>query len=222
MLAALIGSLRDFDLAEEAFSDAIEAAMQTWPRDGVPDNPAAWLTTTARRRAIDRLRHLGMRADKAAELRLAELQRRTEQKERERIASAKEILTLVQVSDSILTFISKLCAEHEVDGLRADIVIYKAAQTLAAYEGRTEATIDDVLTVAEMALLHRMRRQPFDDPEMNREKLQEMAQEILDDQQEQNNQSQPDLGDAAPPEPPPTDDQSQGGSDENVFPKPCD
>lgn len=141
----------------------------------------------------------------------------TETKERERIASAKEILPTVQVSDSVLIFISKLCAEHEVDGLRADIVIYKAAQTLAAYEGRTEATFDDVMKVAEMALLHRMRRQPFDDPDLNREKLQEMAQDILDNQQEQNNQSQPDLGDATPPEPPQTDDDSQGGSDENVF-----
>ena len=103
----------------------------------------------------------------------------TESQERQRIADAKELLPSVVVDDGILTFIARLCAEHEVDGLRADIVIYKAAQTLAAYEGRTSVIPDDVLTVAEMALLHRMRRQPFDDPEMNRDKLQEMAQDIL-------------------------------------------
>ena len=89
------------------------------------------------------------------------------------------LLPSVKVDDGILTFIARLCAEHDVDGLRADIVIYKAAQTLAAYEGRTAVTPDDVLRVAEMALMHRMRRQPFDDPEMNSERLQEMAQDIL-------------------------------------------
>lgn len=56
MLAGLIGRLRDFDLAEDALSDAIESAITAWSRDGVPTNPAAWLTTAARRKAIDRLR----------------------------------------------------------------------------------------------------------------------------------------------------------------------
>ena len=84
--------------------------------------------------------------------------------ERKRIADAKTLLPSVTVEDGILIFIARLCAEHEVDGLRADIVIYKAAQTLAAYEGRTSVTPEDVLKVAEMALLHRMRRQPFGRP----------------------------------------------------------
>jgi len=48
--------LGDFDLAEEAVQEAFVRALETWPRDGVPDNPGAWITTTARRRAIDRLR----------------------------------------------------------------------------------------------------------------------------------------------------------------------
>jgi RNA polymerase sigma-70 factor, ECF subfamily len=46
----------DFDLAEEAVQDAFAVALERWPRDGVPDNPGAWITTTARNRAIDRLR----------------------------------------------------------------------------------------------------------------------------------------------------------------------
>jgi RNA polymerase sigma-70 factor (ECF subfamily) len=56
VLAALIGYFGDFDLAEDAAAEAFAIAAQRWPSDGVPDNPAAWLVTTARHRAIDRLR----------------------------------------------------------------------------------------------------------------------------------------------------------------------
>jgi RNA polymerase sigma-70 factor, ECF subfamily len=55
-VATLIRVLGDFDLAEEAVQDAFVTALETWPERGVPDNPAAWITTTARNRAIDRLR----------------------------------------------------------------------------------------------------------------------------------------------------------------------
>ncbi|MBI3747908.1 MAG: RNA polymerase sigma factor [Chloroflexi bacterium] len=55
-VATLIRVLGDFDLAEEAVQDAFIAALETWPARGVPDNPGAWITTTARNRAIDRLR----------------------------------------------------------------------------------------------------------------------------------------------------------------------
>ena len=139
----------------------------------------------------------------------------TESLERQRIAEAMSLLPSVTVEDGILTFIAQLCAEHEVDGLRADIVIYKAAQTLAAYEGRTSVTPDDVLRVAEMALMHRMRRQPFDDPDMNTERLQEMAQDILNSTPPDT--PQPDMGDTTPPEAPPSDEQQQDSADEDVF-----
>jgi RNA polymerase sigma-70 factor, ECF subfamily len=56
VLAALIGFLGDFDLAEEAVQEAFATAAERWSRDGVPANPAAWLVTTARNRAIDRIR----------------------------------------------------------------------------------------------------------------------------------------------------------------------
>jgi RNA polymerase sigma-70 factor, ECF subfamily len=56
VLASLVGFLGDFDLAEEAAQDAFAVAAQRWPRDGAPPNPGAWLTITARNRAIDRLR----------------------------------------------------------------------------------------------------------------------------------------------------------------------
>jgi RNA polymerase sigma-70 factor (ECF subfamily) len=55
-VATLIRVTGDFDLAEEAVQDAFISALETWPSRGVPDNPGAWITTTARNRAIDRLR----------------------------------------------------------------------------------------------------------------------------------------------------------------------
>ena len=56
LTAALVRSLGDFDLAEECVQDALVAALEHWPRTGIPDNPGAWLMTAARRRGIDRLR----------------------------------------------------------------------------------------------------------------------------------------------------------------------
>jgi len=56
VLASLIGFLGDFDLAEEAAQEAFAIAAERWPREGTPANPRAWLTTTARNRAIDRIR----------------------------------------------------------------------------------------------------------------------------------------------------------------------
>src|SRR5678815_127789 len=55
-VATLIRVTGDFDLAEEAVQDAFISALETWPSRGVPSNPGAWITTTARNRAIDRLR----------------------------------------------------------------------------------------------------------------------------------------------------------------------
>ena len=56
VLATLIRLLGDFDLAEEALHDAFAAAVEQWPREGVPANPRAWLISTGRFKAIDRLR----------------------------------------------------------------------------------------------------------------------------------------------------------------------
>jgi RNA polymerase sigma-70 factor, ECF subfamily len=56
VLAALIGFLGDFDLAEEATQEAFAIAAERWPRDGAPTHPGTWLVTTARNRAIDRIR----------------------------------------------------------------------------------------------------------------------------------------------------------------------
>ncbi len=103
VLAALIARLRDFDLAEEAFADAMATAMERWPREGLPDNPAAWLTTTAQRRAIDRLRHRRVRVDKRDGLLEAELSRR------ESGGSAEEAVDVAHVPDERLRLLFTCC-----------------------------------------------------------------------------------------------------------------
>ena len=72
VLAALIGFLGDFDLAEEAAQDAFTIAAERWPQDGVPSSPGTWLVTTARNRAIDRIRRDRTLAAKTRLLRVPE------------------------------------------------------------------------------------------------------------------------------------------------------
>ncbi|HXG25560.1 MAG TPA: RNA polymerase sigma factor [Candidatus Binatia bacterium] len=67
-VATLIRVFGDFDLAEEAVQDAFARALEVWPVDGVPANPGAWITTTARNRAIDRLRRRRILAEKTRAL----------------------------------------------------------------------------------------------------------------------------------------------------------
>ncbi|MFN7953876.1 MAG: RNA polymerase sigma factor [bacterium] len=69
ILSVLIHVLRDFDLAEDVLQEAVEAALERWPRESVPANPAGWLVTTARRRALDRLRRQATWDRKAEEVR---------------------------------------------------------------------------------------------------------------------------------------------------------
>jgi len=68
LTAALTKRLGDFDLAEECVQDALVSALEHWPREGIPDNPGAWLMTTARRKGIDRLRREKRYQEKIAEL----------------------------------------------------------------------------------------------------------------------------------------------------------
>lgn len=75
-MAGLIRVTGDWDLAEDCLQDAVERALARWPHDGVPERPAAWLTTTAHRRAIDVLRRRRTEADKLREVHaMAELDR---------------------------------------------------------------------------------------------------------------------------------------------------
>src|SRR5689334_23452317 len=68
ILATLIRLLGDFDLAEDALHDAFAAALERWPRDGVPANPRAWLVSAGRFRAVDAIRRRAVGATKVATL----------------------------------------------------------------------------------------------------------------------------------------------------------
>ena len=73
VLATLISRLGDFELAEDALQDALVKALERWQIDGVPRNPGAWLTTIAKRRAIDRLRRARCLRAQSAAARAAEV-----------------------------------------------------------------------------------------------------------------------------------------------------
>ena len=128
-----------------------------------------------------------------------------EQAERARIIASQQRLAEVVVPDAILELITDICAEYQVDGLRGDIVMYKTASTIAAYEGRTVVGVDDVREAALMALLHRQRRQPFQQPHLVTEQLDQM----LDDFQNQPRNREPAEGNDSGP----NDDRDDGDSD---------
>jgi Mg-chelatase subunit ChlI/Mg-chelatase subunit ChlD len=83
---------------------------------------------------------------------------------RRRIVQARKILSEVKIPEHLLESICKVCLNLGVDGMRPDIVISKAAATLAAFENRTEVTLDDVLVASELALSHRTRQSGFLEP----------------------------------------------------------
>jgi magnesium chelatase subunit D len=97
--------------------------------------------------------------------------------EQARIRAARGLLPRVVVDDELLDLIARICTAFEVDGLRADIVIYKTASTLAAYDGRERVTAADVRRAAELALPHRRRRLPFDQPGLDRDRLDDIVRE---------------------------------------------
>jgi RNA polymerase sigma-70 factor (ECF subfamily) len=143
VLATLIRQAGDFQLAEDAVQDAFEAAVTVWRRDGVPANPGAWLTTAARRRAIDRLRRNRSVGDRAE--RLAELMRLDTQHEE---PSMNDESTIV---DDRLRLIFTCC--HPALEMSA-----RVALTLRALGGMTTGEIARAFLVAEPTMGKRIVR----------------------------------------------------------------
>jgi len=109
-----------------------------------------------------------------------------------RIKSAQQLLPSVILPDGLLTLISQLCTELNVTSLRADIVMYKTAITLAALDKRTTVTADDVRQAAELALIHRQRKKPFEGNSKGDNRLDElMQQEQPEPQNKPQQQNQP-------------------------------
>ncbi|MEU4086403.1 putative cobaltochelatase [Streptomyces aureus] len=97
---------------------------------------------------------------------------------RARIVAARALLPSVRLGDGALRQIAATCAAFEVDGMRADIVMARTATALAAWAGRTEVLAEDVRQAALLALPHRRRRNPFDAPGLDEDKLDETLEEF--------------------------------------------
>jgi RNA polymerase sigma-70 factor, ECF subfamily len=144
VLATLIRQVGDFQLAEDAVQDAFEAAVTQWRRDGIPANPGAWITTAARRRAIDRLRRNRSVADRAE--RLAELARLDAQHEEEPSMDDESMII-----DDRLRLIFTCC--HPALEMPA-----RVALTLRALGGLTTGEIARAFLVAEPTMGKRIVR----------------------------------------------------------------
>jgi RNA polymerase sigma-70 factor (ECF subfamily) len=137
-VAALARATGDLDLAEEAVQDAFETALRTWPGRGVPDNPAAWIVTAARNRAVDRLRRARVGRDK--------------------VRAAAEIAALERFGDPVheipddrLRLLFACC--HPALGMEA-----RVALTLRTVGGLTTRQIARAFLVPEATLAQRLTR----------------------------------------------------------------
>jgi RNA polymerase sigma-70 factor, ECF subfamily len=140
-VATLIRVVGDFDLAEEAVQDAFAVALERWPRDGLPDNPGAWITTTARNRAIDRLRR---------DRRLAEKQEALARLEALR-AMAEDPVDASTITDDRLRLIFTCC--HPALAVEAQVAL-----TLRTLGGLRTPEIARAFLVPEAAMAQRLVR----------------------------------------------------------------
>jgi magnesium chelatase subunit D len=112
----------------------------------------------------------------------------------EQIVTAQKLLRDVVLPDSALRQIAEVCAAFDVDGMRADIVTARTAAAHAAWHGRTEVTAEDVRAAALLALPHRRRRNPFDEPGLDTDALDEALSRASQDEPEPDPGGGPDGG----------------------------
>jgi magnesium chelatase subunit D len=108
---------------------------------------------------------------------------------RHKLVEATQLLPKVKLSDEMLDLITQICTDFAVDGHRADITIYKTACTIAAFKGRTEVVEEDIKEAAELALPHRRRRQPFEEPKLEEQQIQDSIQKWDQNKETQQPQS---------------------------------
>jgi RNA polymerase sigma factor (sigma-70 family) len=140
VLAHLVGFLGDFELAEDAAQDAFTVAAERWPKDGMPANPGGWLVTTARNRAIDRIRRARTLAEKTRLLDVPE-------------ASEDEMDELDQqpIADERLELIFTCC--HPALAIDAQVAL-----TLRALGGLSTEEIARAFLVSEETMKRRLTR----------------------------------------------------------------
>jgi RNA polymerase sigma factor (sigma-70 family) len=142
VLAALVGHLRDFELAEDVLQEAFAIALERWPRDGAPASPGAWLYSVARNRAVDRLRR-----QRTGQQKLEELGMRTEP-----TAMIDPLPdALAELGDERLSLLFTCC--HPALALEA-----RVALTLQAVGGLTAAEIARAFLVPDTTMAQRLVR----------------------------------------------------------------
>lgn len=142
ILAPLIRILGDFQLAEDALMEAMAQALTTWPEQGLPDNPAAWIVTTAKNRAVDHLRHKKVRREKQAFV---------EDVARDLGALAHQVDDIHDVKDDQLRLIFTCC--HPALGLEAQVAL-----TLRTLGGLSTAEIARAFLQTEPTMAARLTR----------------------------------------------------------------
>jgi RNA polymerase sigma-70 factor (ECF subfamily) len=149
-VATLIRVLGDFDLAEEAVQEAFVAALETWPSRGLPDNPGAWITTTARNRAIDRLRRRRRQTEKEELLgRQAAIEAELTAIDPDEAIDAEGQMS--PIADDRLRLIFTCC--HPALALEAQVAL-----TLRTLGGLTTVEIAHAFLVPEVTLAQRLVR----------------------------------------------------------------
>jgi RNA polymerase sigma-70 factor (ECF subfamily) len=138
VLASLVGYFGDFDLAEEATAEAFAVAAQRWPGTGMPDNPGAWLVTTARHRAIDRLRR-----DRVLAAKLPLLAQQPEE--------AEDVVTDPPIPDERLELVFMCC--HPALAIEAQVAL-----TLRAVAGLTTEEIARAFLIPAETMKRRLTR----------------------------------------------------------------
>ncbi|MHB8659656.1 MAG: RNA polymerase sigma factor [Solirubrobacteraceae bacterium] len=140
MLAHLVGFLGDFELAEEACQDAFAVAAERWPQTGMPPNPGAWLTVTARNRAIDRIRRERVLAEKTRQLQIPQA-----------VKDDMDELTDIAIGDERLELI--FCCCHPALSLEAQVAL-----TLRAVGGLEAEEIAQAFLTSQEAMKRRLTR----------------------------------------------------------------
>ncbi|MDQ2833254.1 MAG: RNA polymerase sigma factor [Acidobacteriota bacterium] len=145
LIAALARVTRDIGMAEELAQDALVAALESWPEEGIPDNPAAWLMMAAKRRALDSLRRSRMLVEKHEEI-ARELER-----QQQRLGEAMDRALDQVIDDDVLRLIFTAC--HPVLSLEG-----RVALTLRLIGGLTTEEIARAFLVAEKTIGQRIFR----------------------------------------------------------------
>ncbi len=135
---------------------------------------------------------------------------------KDRIYTARGILSRVKMDDSLLRLIAQTCIEMGVKTHRAEIVTAKTAKTIAAFEGRTDVTEEDVKKAMMLALPHRMRSKPFEPPAMSRERLEQAISKHQHEHQHQHQHRNEQTSDQQR-EPPESEKPSGEATQERVF-----